>query len=96
MTIALLLIDIQNDYFPGGAMEVVGATGAAVRRALQETLNKARRIVDQSGQRKAADGQPKLYAWHAPEVDYISKGKARTPYEFGVKVGVGSWGFGRS
>ncbi|MDD2465841.1 MAG: cysteine hydrolase family protein [Desulfobulbus sp.] len=29
MTIALLLIDIQNDYFPGGAMENVGSSSAA-------------------------------------------------------------------
>ena len=29
MTIALLLIDIQNDYFPGGAMENVGSSLAA-------------------------------------------------------------------
>ncbi len=29
-----------------------------------------------------------LYALHAPEVDCISKGKARTPYEFGVKVSI--------
>jgi len=35
-------------------------------------------------------GQPKLYSWHAPEVDCISKGKARTPYEFGTKVGIAS------
>jgi len=28
----------------------------------------------------------KLYALHAPEVECISKGKARNPYEFGVKV----------
>ncbi len=27
-----------------------------------------------------------LYSWHAPEVECISKGKARTPYEFGCKV----------
>ena len=27
----------------------------------------------------------KLYALHAPEVECISKGKARNPYEFGVK-----------
>ena len=33
MTTALLLVDIQNDYFPGGAMEVVGATAAANRAA---------------------------------------------------------------
>ncbi len=30
----------------------------------------------------------KLYALHAPEVESISKGKARTPYEFGVRVTV--------
>lgn len=30
---ALVLIDIQNDYFPGGAMEVVGATEAAAQAA---------------------------------------------------------------
>jgi len=66
------------------------AIGTAVRHALAETLNKARRIVAQSGQRKATAGQPKLYAWHAPEVDCISKGKARAPYEFGVKVGIAS------
>jgi nicotinamidase-related amidase len=29
MISALLLIDIQNDYFPGGAMELVGSTEAA-------------------------------------------------------------------
>jgi IS5 family transposase len=62
----------------------------AVRQALGEALSKAARINAQSGQRKAIDGQPKLYAWHAPEVDCISKGKARTPYEFGVKVGIAS------
>ena len=28
MTTALLIIDIQNDYFPGGAMELVGASEA--------------------------------------------------------------------
>ena len=66
------------------------ATGTAVREALTETLSKASRIAAQSAQHKAADGQPKLYAWHAPEVDCISKGKARTPYEFGVKVGIAS------
>ena len=30
----------------------------------------------------------KLYAFHAPEVECIGKGKARQPYEFGVKTGV--------
>lgn len=31
VTTALLLIDIQNDYFPGGAMELVGATEAGAQ-----------------------------------------------------------------
>lgn len=66
------------------------AIGAAVREALGETLDKASRIAAQSAQHKAANGQPKLYAWHAPEVDCISKGKAKQPYEFGVKVGIAS------
>lgn len=34
---------------------------------------------------KAGD-RDKLYALHAPEVECIAKGKARTRYEFGVKV----------
>lgn len=29
MTTGLLIVDIQNDYFPGGSMEVVGAIAAA-------------------------------------------------------------------
>ena len=33
-------------------------------------------------------GKDKLYALHAPEVECIGKGKARQPYEFGVKVGI--------
>jgi hypothetical protein len=30
----------------------------------------------------------KLYSWHAEEAECNSKGKARKPYEFGVKVGI--------
>lgn len=33
MSTALLLIDIQNDYFPGGAMELEGSPEAAARAA---------------------------------------------------------------
>ncbi|WJJ94250.1 transposase [Neopusillimonas aromaticivorans] len=64
--------------------------GQAVRAALDQVLNKANRIAAQSAQRKSVKGQRKLYAWHAPEVDCISKGKTRRPYEFGVKVGIAS------
>ena len=31
---------------------------------------------------------PKVYSLHAPEVECISKGKARAPYEFGCKVSI--------
>lgn len=45
------------------------------------TLRRAKRIYKQKR------GDPDyLYSWHAPEVECISKGKARAPYEFGVKV----------
>ncbi len=33
MTTALLIIDIQNDYFPGGTMELVGPGAAAAKAA---------------------------------------------------------------
>ena len=48
---------------------------------LKMWLERAERIRTQ--QRNSKD---KLYALHAPEVECISKGKARNPYEFGVKV----------
>jgi IS5 family transposase len=60
----------------------------AVCQALGGALAKAQRIADQSRSRKNTIGAPKLYAWHAPEVECIAKGKSRTPYEFGVKVGI--------
>jgi len=49
----------------------------------QELLGRVQRILTQKTKDKN-----KLYALHAPEVECISKGKARTPYEFGVKVTV--------
>ena len=70
-----------------GVEELLAQT---IKVALGETLQKAQCIVAQSGQRRCSDVQAKLYAWHAPEVDCISKGKARQPYEFGVKVGIAS------
>ena len=48
---------------------------------LQMWLARAERIRTQQRHDKN-----KLYALHAPEVECISKGKARKPYEFGVKV----------
>ncbi len=48
---------------------------------LQKWLGRAERIRTQERHSKN-----KLYALHAPEVECIGKGKARKPYEFGVKV----------
>jgi IS5 family transposase len=48
---------------------------------LATLLERAERIRTQQRNTKN-----KLYALHAPEVECISKGKARNPYEFGVKV----------
>ncbi|MCD6675342.1 MAG: cysteine hydrolase [Burkholderiaceae bacterium] len=44
MNTALLIIDIQNDYFPGGAMELVGADAAAERAASVLAAFRARRL----------------------------------------------------
>lgn len=37
-------------------------------------------------QRRGDRGRAKIYALHAPEVECIGKGKARTRFEFGCKV----------
>jgi len=60
----------------------------AVQEALGHSVAKAKRIIAQTRSQKTKDKQPKLYSWHAPEVECISKGKSRNPYEFGVKVGI--------
>ena len=51
--------------------------------SLNTWLERAERIRTQQRHDKN-----KLYALHAPEVECIGKGKARKPYEFGVKVSV--------
>ena len=51
--------------------------------SLHTLLERAERIRTQQRHDKN-----KLYALHAPEVECISKGKARNRYEFGVKVSV--------
>ena len=50
---------------------------------LNTLLERAERIRTQQPKDKN-----KLYALHAPEVECIGKGKARKPYEFGVKVSI--------
>jgi IS5 family transposase len=62
--------------------------GQAAQEAMASTLAKAGRVFDQTKGKKIKGGQPKLYSWHAPEAHCFSKGKARTPFEFGAKVGI--------
>jgi len=59
-----------------------GATALTLTN-LQTLIERAERIRSQRPKDKN-----KLYALHAPEVECIGKGKARKPYEFGVKVSV--------
>ena len=59
-----------------------GANDTA-KQALSMWLERAQRLHAQRPKDKG-----KLYALHAPEVECIGKGKARQPYEFGVKAGL--------
>lgn len=59
----------------------MGALDQAAQTALNVWLERAERLRTQKPK-----GSHKLYALHAPEVECIGKGKARQPYEFGVKV----------
>jgi IS5 family transposase len=65
----------------GRVIRDVQRKGSAMSQALQARLKTAQRLHAQQRQDKN-----KLYALHAPEVECLAKGKARTPYEFGVKV----------
>jgi transposase, IS5 family len=60
--------------------QAVDASAFALH-SLRELMGRAERIRTQQRHDKN-----KLYALHAPEVECIGKGKARKPYEFGVKV----------
>ncbi len=59
------------------------AGNALLEQAFAVALARVRRLLGQ----KPADKQ-KFYALHAPEVECIGKGKARTRYEFGVKTSI--------
>ena len=45
----------------------------AVQEALGQRIDKAKRLITQTRSHKTKDKQPKLYSWHAPEVECISK-----------------------
>lgn len=67
----------------GRVIRDVQRKGGEIGGALKDKLDIAQRL---HAQRR--DSKNKLYALHAPEVECLAKGKARTPYEFGVKVSV--------
>jgi IS5 family transposase len=60
---------------------------AVTDAALRERIEGEIALVDRLLRQKPKDKR-KLYALHEPEVDCISKGKARVRYEFGTKVSV--------
>jgi IS5 family transposase len=74
-------LDAQGQDVAAGAAPALQPGGARALNALKTLLERAERIRTQQRFDKN-----KLYALHAPEVDCIGKGKARKPYEFGVKV----------
>ena len=55
-----------------------------LEKVFAEPLSKALRIRWQNQHQRG----PKLYSWHAPEVECIGKGKAHKPYEFCVKASI--------
>lgn len=57
---------------------------ATLKKAFEAPLAFAKQIHKQ----KQRERGWKLYSFHAPEVECIGKGKAATPYEFGVKVSI--------
>lgn len=64
------------------ARHAQGVSGRVHEHAARE-LSLVQRLLEQK-----RNDKNKLYSLHAPEVECISKGKARQRYEFGVKVSV--------
>jgi IS5 family transposase len=58
-----------------------------LQSAFKLDLEKANKIYAQAGNPKEPN---KIYAWHAPEVECIAKGKAHKKYEFGCKASIAS------
>lgn len=67
----------------GRKIEALGEAGGDIKAAFAETLVLAEKVRTQQ-----AKDKNKVYALHAPEVECIAKGKARTRYEFGVKTSI--------
>jgi IS5 family transposase len=74
-------LDSDRAAVAAGGAQAHEASSPKALSDLATLMERAERIRTQQRHTKN-----KLYALHAPEVECISKGKARNPYEFGVKV----------
>ena len=72
---------VQAHAIAAGGQPELKPSGPTALSELKMSLERAERIRTQQRHDKN-----KLYALHTPEVECIGKGKARKPYEFGVKV----------
>ena len=80
-TIVGILIREVRGKMAAVATDATNTSNTRTLSSLTTLLERAERIRTQQPKDKN-----KLYALHAPEVECISKGKARNRYEFGVKV----------
>ena len=76
-------LDVRAQVVAEGGTPLVEPASRTALPELMKWMERAERIRTQ--QRKDKN---KLYALHAPEVECIGKGKARKPYEFGVKAAI--------
>jgi IS5 family transposase len=68
------------------ARDIARKTASAAEVVRAAFATPLARIAQLLRQRRDDRGRTKIYALHAPEVECIGKGKARTRFEFGVKV----------
>ena len=78
-TLGIVMREVQRKLEAPGFV----ALNAKAMSDLTKWLERAERIRTQQ-----RNDKNKLYALHAPEVECIGKGKARKPYEFGVKASI--------
>ena len=76
-------IDVMAQALAEGSKPLVEPASRTALPELMKWMERAERIRTQQKKDKK-----KLYALHAPEVECIGKGKARKPYEFGVKAAI--------
>jgi IS5 family transposase len=68
------------------ARDIARKTASAAQAVRAAFATPLQRIAQLLRQRRDDRGRTKIYALHAPEAECIGKGKARTRFEFGVKV----------